>query len=289
MTTPHLVAATELGRCCIFKSLKYPTEMENGFEDTSNDATNNNTPEHKPKSKSKEYKKQRYEQDRQKRLNDPILKEAYLQRCRERSNAYNRRKKDDPAFKEKKKAKWTRENEQRKERKKQDPVYKQRINQIRRECEGRKKLEPGHTEKRNETRRKFREWDRSRRKSLSIGFVNAAITAAKKSALEKDLDFNLDSAEARQELHRQLLLGNCAATGVSWDMDPSPTPGLPVPFRPSLDRIVPALGYVLSNCRWVVWIYNRGKGPDTDARMLQMARSMVAQNSKGENIEEDHY
>ena len=65
--------------------------------------------------------------------------------------------------------------------------------------------------------------------------------------------------------------GFCEVTGLKFETGA----GLNDPMCPTVDRIVPALGYVDSNCRMVVWIFNRARGPWADADVLKMAEAVV--------------
>jgi hypothetical protein len=47
------------------------------------------------------------------------------------------------------------------------------------------------------------------------------------------------------------------------------------PFAPSLDQIVPGLGYTPENTRVVVWIYNAAKNIFTDEDVLKMASALT--------------
>jgi hypothetical protein len=47
------------------------------------------------------------------------------------------------------------------------------------------------------------------------------------------------------------------------------------PWAPSIDRIDSGKGYTPENCQVVCWIYNRAKGADSDAEVLEMARFLV--------------
>lgn len=52
------------------------------------------------------------------------------------------------------------------------------------------------------------------------------------------------------------------------------------PYSPSIDKIVPAFGYVQNNCRVVLWAINTFKGKWDDDTMFKIARAMVSHSSK---------
>ena len=75
------------------------------------------------------------------------------------------------------------------------------------------------------------------------------VTAAKQRAKAKGLPFDLDAHRAQlQEVMNQ---GVCQMTGIPFDMLGKQTWN-----SPSLDRVVPALGYVMSNVRVVLFSLN---------------------------------
>ena len=52
--------------------------------------------------------------------------------------------------------------------------------------------------------------------------------------------------------------------------------GSKTPFTVNIDRIIPANGYVQSNCRLVCSCFNKAKWNWTDADVEKMARAFVA-------------
>lgn len=70
--------------------------------------------------------------------------------------------------------------------------------------------------------------------------------------------------------------GICEVTGLPFDLTCWGKGQKSNAFGPSLDRIDPTLGYVESNVRVVVWIYNRARGACQDEALLQMSRALVA-------------
>lgn len=97
--------------------------------------------------------------------------------------------------------------------------------------------------------------------------ANEIWVRARSRSKARNLEFQLP----RQDVERWLASGVCAVTGIKFVLD---KPGSPL--APSLDRINPKIGYVSGNCRLVTWIYNRAKGDDTDADVLQMMEAINA-------------
>lgn len=67
--------------------------------------------------------------------------------------------------------------------------------------------------------------------------------------------------------------GHCELTGIQFA-----APGVgqgPKMFSPSLDRIVPSIGYTPENCRFVLWGVNALKGTGTDADMMLIAKALT--------------
>lgn len=67
--------------------------------------------------------------------------------------------------------------------------------------------------------------------------------------------------------------GRCAITALPFEIGLR-TSG-PKMFSPSIDRIVPNLGYVPENCRFVLWAVNAFKSVGTDQEMLTIARAIL--------------
>ena len=66
--------------------------------------------------------------------------------------------------------------------------------------------------------------------------------------------------------------GRCAVTNIEFVLSTSRSPYL---FSPSIDRIVPSLGYTPENSRFVLHAVNALKGAGTDADMLAIAKAIV--------------
>lgn len=66
--------------------------------------------------------------------------------------------------------------------------------------------------------------------------------------------------------------GKCEITGLPFILSTQRNPYL---FSPSLDKIVPSLGYVPDNCRFILHAVNALKGAGTDEQMLEIAKAIV--------------
>lgn len=93
--------------------------------------------------------------------------------------------------------------------------------------------------------------------------IRAARTRARKTGVPCDLPFSW----AAQRLED----GHCEVTGVPFKLGAGPREA----NSPSIDRIVPELGYVESNCRMVIWMYNAAKSEYTDEAVWNMATSLA--------------
>ena len=96
--------------------------------------------------------------------------------------------------------------------------------------------------------------------------TKVSLKSAKKRAEEYGLPFDLTP-----EWFENLFSKGCAATGLPLDKNGSKTP-----FTVNIDRIIPANGYVQSNCRLVCSCFNKAKWNWTDADVERMARAFVA-------------
>lgn len=77
------------------------------------------------------------------------------------------------------------------------------------------------------------------------------LDAAKKRAAVKALPFDLTLDWVMERMGKP-----CEATGLTFILEPGRGAGLRSAFCPSIDRRVPAAGYVKSNCRLIVWGLN---------------------------------
>ena len=89
-------------------------------------------------------------------------------------------------------------------------------------------------------------------------------------AERKKLPFDLTDAWAAARW-----TGCCEITGITFQPNPPGGKSGPMPFSPSLDKIDAALGYVQTNCRFILWGCNAVKGAGTDFDMLEIAKAIV--------------
>lgn len=102
----------------------------------------------------------------------------------------------------------------------------------------------------------------------------ALIKSARERAKKKGVPFDLTEAWAKS-----IWTGRCSITGIEFKL------GLngcgPKTFSPSIDRIVPSLGYVPDNCRFVIWAVNAFKYDGTDEDMYAIAEAILANRKCG--------
>lgn len=77
-----------------------------------------------------------------------------------------------------------------------------------------------------------------------------------------------------QEIQRIIENGRCEVTGIPFDLTPNEDGG-PSPYAPSIDQVVPGLGYTPDNIRVVVLIYNLAKGQWSDQIVRGFAQAVV--------------
>jgi predicted nucleic acid-binding Zn ribbon protein len=73
-------------------------------------------------------------------------------------------------------------------------------------------------------------------------------------------------------IENKLKIGICEKTGIPFDFIYGKGR---TAFAPSLDKIVPSLGYTQENTQVVVWIYNTAKNIFTDGDVLYMAKCLL--------------
>lgn len=94
------------------------------------------------------------------------------------------------------------------------------------------------------------------------------LLSAKKRAKLKGLDFSLTLPWALS-----IWTGRCVLSGIEFVMNYEGAG--PRPLAPSIDRIDPSLGYVESNCRFILHSLNSFKGSGDDETMLRIASALV--------------
>jgi hypothetical protein len=85
------------------------------------------------------------------------------------------------------------------------------------------------------------------------------VAAARTRSRQRHLPFDLN--DRVREIQERINTGVCEASGVSFNLE---TGQGRLWNSPSLDRIVPSLGYVYSNIRIVLWVVNAAKGEFSD-------------------------
>lgn len=95
-----------------------------------------------------------------------------------------------------------------------------------------------------------------------------SLKGAQERATKKGVPFNLT-----REYLESIWTGRCAITDFPLSVGKGTGPKF---FSPSLDRIVPALGYVEGNVRFVLWAINAFKGEATDNDVYAVACAIVA-------------
>lgn len=79
----------------------------------------------------------------------------------------------------------------------------------------------------------------------------------------------------REWLITRLTNGSCEVTGIKFVLDGAGASRLTHPYSPSIDRIKADRGYLRSNCRLVLRMYNMGKANFDDQTVLEVAQSVV--------------
>lgn len=93
---------------------------------------------------------------------------------------------------------------------------------------------------------------------------------AKNRSYKYKLPFNL----TQEWVEEQLTAKTCQRTGLLFDLE---TKGRS-PFAPSLDRVIPSLGYTIENTLIVVLCYNQAKGEWSHDEVIKMAKGLIQQN-----------
>lgn len=106
------------------------------------------------------------------------------------------------------------------------------------------------------------------RARLNVPYKKLLITAAAR-ATKKKVPFSLTV-----EWAEKTWTGRCAVTGIEFKLGLL-TSG-PKMYSPSIDRIVPELGYVPGNCRFILWAVNAFKCGGTDEDMRVIAAAIIA-------------
>jgi hypothetical protein len=94
------------------------------------------------------------------------------------------------------------------------------------------------------------------------------INGAKKRAAKQGIPFALTTAWAEARW-----TGLCELTKLAFRSQVGK--GRHGPFSPSIDKIVPANGYVPDNCRFVLMAVNQMKSTGTDSQMYEIAEALL--------------
>jgi hypothetical protein len=94
-----------------------------------------------------------------------------------------------------------------------------------------------------------------------------AISRAAAANMPFDQSFVQDSVRAVREAGYR-----CAMTGRAFDIEYRTRGAGGTHYAPSPDRIVPELGYVRGNVRWILWCLNRGKGEMSAEDYVEVCR-----------------
>ena len=87
---------------------------------------------------------------------------------------------------------------------------------------------------------------------------------AKKRSIKKNIPFNL----TREWIQQKLVFGRCELSALPFEYGAKK--GRLSPFTPSIDRIVPALGYTQQNCRVICYCLNNLFGTWGEASSLEI-------------------
>lgn len=96
----------------------------------------------------------------------------------------------------------------------------------------------------------------------------ALLHSAEGRAKKKKVPYSLT-----KEWAIQTWTGRCAVTDIPFKLGLKESG--PKAFSPSIDRVIPSLGYVPENCRFVLWMVNAFKYDGTDEDMIAIARAIV--------------
>lgn len=142
--------------------------------------------------------------------------------------------------------------------KRQDPKFVDNLNEKRREYYHSRKSQPGLKEARSE----------KARHAASILPWKGIVRGAIKRAIEKDIPYDADLLEWAPTVWT----GRCALSGIEFKRGCGISG--PTSLSPSIDRIIPSLGYTKLNCRFILHGLNALKSTGTDEEMEVIIRAM---------------
>lgn len=108
---------------------------------------------------------------------------------------------------------------------------------------------------------------------------HAILNGAKTRSKKESMAFDLNAAWCKSRW-----TGNCELTGIAFV--PAFNRQGPSMFSPSIDKIIPSLGYVEGNCRFVLWAVNAMKGRGTDSDMYRIAETLLLRKKHAASITE---
>ena len=111
-------------------------------------------------------------------------------------------------------------------------------------------------------RDRAREWKKKYNAAIPWTFL---LRTAKYRAKKRNLPFDLTPEWAKSKW-----TGRCAMSQLPFSLNEKRTP-----FSPSIDRITPELGYVQSNCRFILFGINTLKSTASDDTVIAIARAIA--------------
>lgn len=102
--------------------------------------------------------------------------------------------------------------------------------------------------------------------------ISKLLAMAKNRAKTQGLPFNLDADYLLDLWNEQD--GLCALTARPFDLERSSEFAVN-PDSASLDKIVPARGYVRGNVRWITYHANVARSEYGDDRLMELARALI--------------
>jgi hypothetical protein len=109
-------------------------------------------------------------------------------------------------------------------------------------------------------------------------YCKVAIPRSRHRALQKKVPFDLTASDFRLMINAQNF--RCAVSGISFPIHRVSDPKAK-PFRPSIDRIEPRLGYIVGNVRLVCEIVNLAMNQWGEPALIKLVQEMAA-NRRGE-------
>ena len=98
------------------------------------------------------------------------------------------------------------------------------------------------------------------------------VCEAKAKSLRKNIPFNIDF----QYVYNLCKTGKCDITGIGFNTTSGKNP-----CSPSLDRIVPKLGYIRGNVRVILWALNAFKNEWSDSEIYPIAKQFCKSYEQG--------